>query len=352
MSIFVTGATGVLGRPVVEELGRRGYRVHALCRSPANRKLIIQQGANPEEVDLYDVDALTRILKTCDTVLHLATRIPPSTSMKKPGIWDENDKIRRDGMAAIARAARAAGTIGTMLYPSISYFYGDGGTNWLDANTAVTEPASFLRSTLEAESSVREFADEDSNRRGIILRFGAFYGPQSPDSRQSLSLARKGFFLPLATPSTYRSTIWIDDAAQAVVSAIEHAPTGIYDVVDDVPFTQEQTAGALAAAVGRSKLRTLPRFVLRFVLTSELRDLLARSQRVSNASFCNATGWSPNVPSQAEGWRLVAEAAEGGRKTPHHGHHLPPRSGNSGSNGAMPGGLTASVEKEDISIAT
>jgi len=345
MSIFVTGATGVLGRPVVEELGRRGYRVHALCRSPANRKLIIQQGANPEEVDLYDVDALTRILKTCDTVLHLATKIPPTTSMKKPGIWDENDKIRRDGMATIVQAARAAGTIGTILYPSISYFYSDGGADWLEADTAATEPASVQRSTLEAESSVREFADEDSNRRGIILRFGAFYGPQSSDSRQSLSLARKGFFLPLATPSTYRSTIWIDDAARAVVSAVEHAPTGIFDVVDNVPFTQEQTAGALAAAVGRRKLHTLPRFVLRLALTAELRDLLARSQRISNTSFCNATGWKPNVPSQAEGWRLIADAAEDGRKTPHHGHPMPPRSGNSGSDGAIPGGLAASVEK-------
>lgn len=345
MSIFVTGATGVLGRPVVEELDRRGYRVHALCRSPANRKRIIQQGAIPEEVDLYDVDALTRILKTCDTILHLATRIPPSTSMKKPGIWDENDKIRRGGMASIVQAARTAGTIGTILYPSISFFYGDGGRTWLNANNAATEPVSFLRSTLDAEASVREFAEEDHNRRGIILRFGAFYGPQSADSRQSLVLARNGFFLPLAAPQTYRSTIWIDDAARAVVTAVENAPTGTYDVVDDAPFTQEQAAGALAAAVGRGKLRNLPRILLHLALPAELRYLLARSQRVSNAAFRDATGWRPNVPSQAEGWRLVADAAMGDHKTPHQGHPLPPLSGNSGSTGAMPGGLTASVEK-------
>lgn len=344
MSIFVTGATGVLGRPVVEELGRRGYRVHALCRSPANRKRIIQQGGIPEEVDLYDIEALTGILEKCDTVLHLATKIPPSTNMKKPGIWDENDRIRRDGMASIVRAARQAGTIGTLLYPSISYFYGDGGANWLDAGNAITEPVSNLHSTLEAEAGVREFASEDNKRRGVILRFGAFYGPDSADSRQSLGLARRGLFLPLAAPSTYRSMTWIDDAARAVVMAVENAPTGIYDVVEDTPFTQKQAASALAAAVGRRKLVALPRFVLHFALPAELRYLLARSQRISNAAFRDATGWRPNVPSQSDGWRLVADAAKGDHRTPNHGHPLPPRSGEAGPVNPMPDKLTASVD--------
>lgn len=345
MSIFVTGATGVLGRPVVEELGKRGYRVHALCRSPANRKRIIQQGAIPEEVDLYDVEPLTRILKKCDTVLHLATKIPPSTSMRKSGIWDENDKIRREGMASIVNAARAAGTIGTILYPSISYFYGDGGANRLDAGNAITEPVSNLHSTLEAEASIRAFSSEENKRRGIVLRFGAFYGPDSADSRQSLGLARRGFFMPLAAPSAYRSMTWIDDAAQAVVMAVENAPSGIYDVVEDTPFTQKQAASALAAAVGRRKLKALPRFVLHFALPAELRYLLARSQRISNAAFRDATGWRPDVPSQTDGWRLVAAAAKGDQRTPKPGHPMPPRSGETGPTNPMPAKLTASVEQ-------
>lgn len=345
MNIFVTGATGVLGRPVIRELSEKGHRIHALCRSATNRKRIIQQGAIPEEVGLYDVEALTRVLENCDTVLHLATKIPPSTALKKPGIWDENDKIRRDGTASIVQAARAAGTIGTMLYPSISYFYGDGGSDWLDADNASTEPTAFLRSTLDAEGSVTEFADEGVDHRGIVLRFGAFYGPDSPDSQQSLGMARKGFYLPLAAPSTYRSMIWIEDAARAVVKAIENAPTGIYDVVENMPFTQQQAANALATAVGRRKLRALPRFLLHFALPGELRYLLARSQRISNARFRDVTGWRPGVPSQAEGWRRVADAAQGNPKAPRDSHQLPQSSDKSGPAGTMPSGLSALIEK-------
>ncbi len=307
MSIFVTGATGVLGRPVVRELVQRGRRVHALCRSPDNRKMITQLGAVPEDVDLYDVDALTPVLERCDTVLHLATRIPPSNTLRKAGVWDENDRIRRDGMASIVQAARSAGTVETLLYPSISLFYGDGGTHWLDAGNAEIEPACVHRSTLDAEAEIGAFAGEDERRRGIVLRFGTFYGPASADSRQGLTMARKGLFMPLAPPSAHKSMIWIDDAAQAVVRAIDDAPSGIYDVVEDTPFTQRQAADTMAASVGRPKLRMLPRLLLLFAVPAELRYLLARSQRISNKRFRNATGWQPSVPSQADGWRRLAE---------------------------------------------
>lgn len=323
MSIFVTGATGVLGRPVVAALSKQGYKIHALCRSPDNRKRIIQQGAIPEEVDLYDVDALTELLETCDTVLHLATRIPPSSSLKKPGIWDINDKIRRDGTASLVEAAQAAGTIRTVLYPGISFFYGDGGSNWLHAGNAATEPVSFLRSTLDAEASVSNFAADDKDRRAIVLRFGAFYGPGSKDSRQSLDMARKGFHLPLAEPATYRSMIWIDDAAQAVVRGLENAPSGIYDVVEDKPFTQKQAAEALAASVGRQRLHTIPRILLRLALPGDIRGLLNRSHRISNRQFRDATGWAPDVPSQAEGWRRLADAVHKDRISTQPGRPLP-----------------------------
>jgi nucleoside-diphosphate-sugar epimerase len=311
MTIFVTGATGVLGRPVVKGLVKRGHKIHALCRSSSNRARLLEDGAIPEEIDLYDIPALTEVLQGCDTVLHLATKIPATADLKKPGIWDENDKLRRNGMASIAKAAQAAGTVKTLLYPSISFFYGDGGSGWLEVKNAVTEPASFLQSTLDAEANVGAFAAGDVERRGIVLRFGSFYGPTSPDSSQNLVMARKGLFLPLAAPSTYRSMIWIDDAANAVLKALDAAPTGVYDVVENTPSTQKESARALAAAIGRSNLYSLPRWLLRIALPAELRQMLARSQRISNTRFRETTGWQPTVPSQREGWRLLEETVHG-----------------------------------------
>ncbi len=308
MRVFVTGATGVLGRPVVQSLTNEGHTVQALCRSASNRAQLTAMGVTPQEVDLFNPSELAEVLVTCDTVLHLATSIPATNAMKKSGIWAQNDRLRRKGTRSIVAAAEAAGTIKTLLYPSVSFFYGDGGDSWLDASNAKTEPTSFLNSTLDAENSVGAFRDASDDRRGIVLRFGAFYGPASPDSLQVLDMARRGLFMPIAGPSAYKSMIWIDDAASAVIAALESARSGVYDVVEDQPSTQAEAAKALAAAVARPRLRHLPRWLLRLALPGELREVLGRSQRVSNTRFKEATGWSPAVPSQADGWRLMDSA--------------------------------------------
>lgn len=308
-TIFVTGATGVLGRPVVSGLIERGHAVHALSRSPENYKALSAMGAIPRAVDLFNTPALAERLADCDTVLHLATHIPATSQLKKPGIWNENDRLRREGTRSIVAAAEMAGSIRTVLYPGISLFYGNGGATWLDASNARTEPASVHGSTLDAENCIRGFGESGKDRRGIVLRFGTFYGPTSPDSLVVIDTARRGWFTPLADRGTYSSLIWIDDAASAVIAAFEAGLSGVFDVVEDMPATQNEAAQALAEAVGRTRLRPLPRFLLRLALPPDLREILRRSQRISNRRFRDATGWRPSVPSQQDGWRYMVRNA-------------------------------------------
>ena len=306
MTIFVTGATGVLGRPVLRLLKRAGHEVCALCRSDTNRETLQRHGGTAVQADLFDRRSLAEAMAGCEAVFHLATRIPPAGDMKKPGVWDENDRIRRDGTAAIVEAALHSDTVKTILYPSVSFAYADSGDAWIDATTARIDLSETQRSTLDAEAQVERFAASAGERRGIALRFGALYGPAAADSRQVLALARKGFALPLAPRQAYRSLLWIDDAAAAVMAAFDRAPSGVFDVVEDTPCTQAEAIKALAAAVGRTNLWTLPRWLLRLALPADLRALLARSQRISNARFRQATGWQPAVASQAQGWVLMA----------------------------------------------
>ncbi len=51
MDIFVTGATGVLGRAVVPRLVAAGHRVRGLARSAANDALLRALGAEPPLLD-------------------------------------------------------------------------------------------------------------------------------------------------------------------------------------------------------------------------------------------------------------------------------------------------------------
>ncbi len=306
MKVFITGATGVLGRPVVRRLCTAGYAVRALCRSDANRETLATLGADPVATDLFDPDDVARAIDGCDAVLHLATRIPAVGQMGRRGAWAENDRIRRDGTRAIRRAAQRTDTVRLLVYPSVTFFYADAGDAWLDATSARTELCHPLHSALEAEAEVAAFAADAPDRRGVVLRFGTFYGPASNDSRQSLAMARRGVVLPVAPSAAYRSAIWIDDAASAVVAALGHPASGVFDVVEDDPATQRQMMAALAKAADRRRLHRLPRWLLRLALPRDLRTLLARSQRVSNARFRDATGWAPTVANQQEGWLRMA----------------------------------------------
>ncbi|MCP4318205.1 MAG: NAD(P)-dependent oxidoreductase [Hyphomicrobiales bacterium] len=246
MIVFVTGATGVLGRPVVEQLIRNGHEVRALSRSATNRDQLIHAGAVPLAVDLYEPMSLATALRNCDAVLHLATRIPGVSQLKNRNIWEENDRIRPKGTRFIVEAIRSAPSVRTLIYPSISLFYGDGGQDWISAETATIEPCAVHLSTLAAENDVRMFAEGSPDRKGIVLRFGSFYGPASPDSIQTMGMVHKGMAMPVASGDTYKSMIWIDDAAHAVIDALERAPSGTYDVVEDIPSTQQEALDALA----------------------------------------------------------------------------------------------------------
>ena len=306
MKVFVTGGTGVLGRPVVKMLANRKDEVLVLVRSQSNRDTLRGIGAETVSADLYDPESLAGHLDGCDAVLHLATNIPKTRDLGRASAWADNDRIRGEGTRALVDAALMTTSIRKFVYPSVFFMYGDRGLEWQSAETAMLDPPPPLRSTLVAEEEVARFGSADERNAGVSLRFGGFYGPASRDSQETISMARKGFVLPLAPRNTYRSMIWIDDAASAIIAALDHASGGIFDVAEDDPVTQEQTIAALARSVGRKRLFALPRLLLRLALPDDLRHMLARSQRVTSQAFKNATGWRPAVSDQNAGWEIIA----------------------------------------------
>src|SRR5260370_20317191 len=185
--VFVTGATGVLGRALLPLLRREGFVVRALCRSAANASLVTELGAIPVQSDLFDRRAMKEAIKGSRAILHLATKIPSSKQMKRPGFWAENDRIRLEGTQNLLEAAET-GDVDTLIYQSVCLVYPDSGATWVDALSSAPVAAPPLLSTLEAENAVAHFSS--NRRRGIVLRMGQFYGPQSEYTRSGLQLAR------------------------------------------------------------------------------------------------------------------------------------------------------------------
>jgi 2-alkyl-3-oxoalkanoate reductase len=303
-AIFVTGGTGVLGRPVVRSLVAQGARVRVLAHSAENEQTIRELGAEPVRADLFDPATLPAALGNAKAVLHLATRIPPTDKMGKAEAWAENDRLRTEGTRNLVDAA-LVGQVETFVYPSVVLVYPDSGDAWIDAQTTPPAPIAVLRSTIDAEAEVRRFAE--TGRRGVTLRMGTFYGPESGHTRDILAYARKGMAAVLGPGRAYQSSVWIEDAARAVVAALEKAPSGTYDVADDEPLHKAELVRLIARAAGKRHLWRLPGFLMSLMLGKDLVAINSRSQRVSNRAFRQATGWSPQVPSARQGWARLAE---------------------------------------------
>ena len=128
-----------------------------------------------------------------------------------------------------------------------------------------------------AEASAARFTD--AGGRGVVLRFGVFQAADSHHYETIIGAARRGVLLDVGRPDGYLPTIDADDAAAAVVRAVEDAPAGVYDVVDDEPITRRALARALARSVGRRRLHRPPGFGLAGGHGRSARRVAARLER-------------------------------------------------------------------------
>jgi len=292
--IFVSGATGVIGRRVVPMLLAQGHTVTAVARKPPSPAE--GRGATFVSVDLFNVDELEQAVAGHDAIVNLATHMP-STAWKMlfRSAWRMNDRLRREGVANLVEAALHCG-VGLLVQESFALTYPDRGDHWVDETTPL-HPADYNRTVVDAERSVERFADRGG--RGVALRFAAFYGPDAMQVRSYIDMLRIGWAALPGGPDRYISSVAHDDAATAVVAAF-NVPSGAYTVGDDVPVTCATYFGSLAEALGLEPPRFLPNWVT--PLFGSVGDAMARSLRLSNRKLRLATGWAPRFPSVREGW--------------------------------------------------
>lgn len=304
-SIFVTGATGVIGRRVLPRLAAAGHSVTAVGRSPEKRAAIERAGARPVELDLFDVGRVRAAAEGHEVIVNLATHIPRGLSVFLPGAWRENDRIRREGSRILADAAIAVGAR-RFVQESFAPMYADGGEGWIDERSRL-RPARYNRSTVAAEISADRASQAGLD--GVVLRFGAFYGPDSSQLRDMIRIVQRGWSPLPGPPEAYVSPVSHDDAAAAVIAALD-LPAGVYNVTDDEPVRRRDFVDVLAGVLGVSEPRFPPPWVAR--LGGSLGELLSRSLRISNRKLRDASGWAPVYPSVREGLPAAVNAGTPG----------------------------------------
>lgn len=282
-TVFVSGATGVLGRRVVPALVAAGHTVTANVRNDAARIAAEAAGARTDTIDLFNSDDTARLADTHDAVVHIATSIPTGASAGRRSAWAMNDRLRSHAASNLAAAMAAAG--GSYVGESTTFPYSDGGARWIDEQ----QSRSYFwgdQSCVEAEAASTSVIHAGGG--GVCLRFAMFFADDSAHVQLIRSLAQRGIFGLPGLSDAHMSWIHIDDAASAVVAALAATP-GIYNVAEPDPVTRREHAAALATAVRRRRLRRVPGPFMR--LGGQGIKSLALAHRVSSRALADDTGW-------------------------------------------------------------
>lgn len=309
MSVFVAGATGVLGRRVVRQLTAAGHDVVAVARSDAKAAQLRSAGARPVTVDLFDPGAVRTAVAGSDVVMNLATAVPPSQKALLPGAWATHDRLRTEASRNLVDAALDAGAV-RYVQEALSFCYPDRGEAWIDESAPLDVPT-YATSVLAAEAQAQRFTTAvGADGAGVALRFGLFYAADSQQVRDLLAVALRGLWLLPGSASQFTSWIHVDDAAAAVVASLG-LPSGAYNVVEDVPSTNAGLLEVLGQLLGR-RVRQLPAWLGLGPLA-----LQTRSLRVSNAKLRAASSWRCAFPDRRAGLaRVLAAVADDEAQAP------------------------------------
>jgi nucleoside-diphosphate-sugar epimerase len=294
VKIFLTGASGVMGRSSIDALHRAGHDVVGLARTRETAQQVADAGAEPCFGDIFDRPALSAGMRGCDAVANLATKVPVGSQALRPGSLKKIDRIRQHGSRIVADAARHA-DVARIVQQSLSFIYADHGDDWIDEHSPVdvtraTEPV------VVAEDHLQAFAADGGT--SVSLRFGLITG-DDPNTRWLFRRAAAGRSIGLGDEESWMHVIHPEDVGTAVVHALA-APGGVYNVGAE-PVHRRDYVDTIALAAGRKGGgHFLPPWILR--LGAEKLEILVRSQRVSSQLFSDRTGWHPSHPKLTPDW--------------------------------------------------
>jgi nucleoside-diphosphate-sugar epimerase len=318
--IFIAGATGVLGRRLIPALAVRGHHVVGLARSEAKATEVRRLGGAAASASLFEAEELARAADGAEVVIHVATAIPTQRARRKAA-WELNDRIRRAGTRALARAA---GLIGARRYLQQSVVWvvkRRVGETPFDERTAPDPPA-LLRSAVDGEETARA-AGARYGFGVAVLRAGSFYGPETAHSRLMASLIRRRQLPILGRGEVLLAPLHVADAALAFATAVEASTVGTWNVMDDEPVCVARFLSHFAALLGAPPPRRLPLWIGRLVLGSAVFESLTTSMATSNAAIRRDLGWAPRYPTYREGlaemvntWKAESADAAGAREGP------------------------------------
>lgn len=306
MRVFVAGATGVLGRPLLPALRAAGHQPIAMTRSRKKAEALTAQGIETIVCDAYDAPGLTRAVADAraDQIVHLLTDLPEQIDTRRfERDVQSTGRLRREGTRNLIAAARAAG-VKRIVVESIAFVYAPEG-DWIkdeDAPLAIAALPS-------AAEPVAEMERQTLDAGGIVLRYGQLYGPGTAFRREGSWTAnlRKRRLPIVGAGSGVFSFLHVEDAASATVAALGREGPAVYNVVDDDPAPVHEWAPIYARAVGAPTPWHSPAWLARLLAGRIAVEMMNELRGASNAKIKRELGWRPQYSSWREGFQRALD---------------------------------------------
>ena len=314
MKVLVVGASGALGPHVVGALLERGHQVTGTSRSASKLAGIEGLGAEAVVADILDADQIAAALAAAgpEVVVNVATSIPAAGPRQARDMRPTN-RLRREGTANLLAAAEAAG-VRRYVSESMMFVYGFGRQREAaeESQAPGRDERSGIQDVIDAlvagESSMRE-AGETGGIECVSLRFGLFHSPAGDSTREMARMIEKRRLPLVGGGEAIHSWIALEDAAAAVVAAVEaKAPAAAYNVVDDEPVSFADYASEIARLRGAKPPRSVPSWLVRPFASYATAFMADVQLPVSNARLKEELGWEPTRPSYREALAPLADA--------------------------------------------
>jgi nucleoside-diphosphate-sugar epimerase len=308
MRVFVAGATGAVGNPLVPMLLAEGHEVVAMTRSAGKADRLRAGGATPVVADGLDRRAVVAALVEArpDVVIHQLTALTGFRSLKHwDRDWVQTNRLRTEGTDHLLEGAQAAGARRFIAQSYAGWDYvRAGGPVKTEDDPFDPDPPAQARPTLDA---IRYLEDRvlGADLDGVVLRYGSLYGPGTSIAvgGDILEMVRARRFPLVDGGSGIWSFVHVEDAASATLACVEPGRVGVYNVVDDEPAAVSVWLPELARAIGAKPPMRLPIWIAGLVVGPVGVSMMTRVRGASNAKAKRELGWRLRYPSWREGFR-------------------------------------------------
>ena len=277
-----------------------------MTRSESKRAMLDELGAVPVVADALDPEQVAEAVGRArpDVIVHQLTAIGALDMRHFDRDFALTNRLRTEGTNNLLSAGQAVGVRRLVAQSYFAAYARTGAAVKSEEAPFDPSPAREMRETLAAIRHLEEAVLDARWTEGIVLRYGAFYGPgtsMAPGGEQA-EMVRKRKFPLVGDGGGVWSFIHVADAATATVAAVEHGNRGVYNVVDDDPAPVAEWLPALAQQLGAKKPMRVPLVVGRLFAGEAGAVMMTELRGASNAKAKRELAWRPAYPSWRKGF--------------------------------------------------